>query len=124
MKRVLGRSLKTHFVGTNAVLAKTIQKERERITMTTSIYIELSENEREKLERVAELYSDFGFDTEQVARLLLFDAVRAKYSTLPAEPEPYTEEQKQEDEKAYFEAFGYALAGDGEEAELVDLAEL
>lgn len=98
--------------------------QKERITMTTTIHIEQSDAEREKLERVAELYKDFGYSVEEVARLLLHDAVRAKYNALSAEKEPITEEQREEEERAYFEAFGYTLVGEGDSVELVDLSEL
>lgn len=90
--------------------------------MTHTISIELSDTAREKLERVAETYKEY--TTEEVARILLTDAVRHKYNSLPAEAEPYTEAQREEDERAYFEAFGLALVGEGDEVELVDLEEL
>ena len=105
---------------TLCLLSQTQQKERK--TMTQTISIEFIENAREKLERVAETYEDY--TTEEVARILLTDAVRAKYRALPAEAEPYTEAQREADEEAYFEAFGLALVGEGDNVELVDLDEL
>lgn len=88
----------------------------------TTITIELSDNTREKLKRVAETYESYNI--REVARILLTDAVRAKYNALPTKKEPITEEQREEEERAYFEAFGYTLVGEGENVELVDLAEL
>lgn len=90
--------------------------------MNRTINIELTETAREKLERVAETFE--GYSTEEVARILLTDAVREKYNALPAEEEPYTEEQREADEEAYFASLGLALVGEGENVELVDLAEL
>lgn len=94
------------------------------LTDTEAVTIKLSDKDRERLERVAETYKDLDFSKEEVARLLLHDAIRAKYSQLPAEAEPYTEAQREADEEAYFEAFGLALVGEGDNVELVDLDEL
>lgn len=90
--------------------------------MTTTIHIKLTDTEREQLARVTEDYREFNCSAGEVAHILLHDALRAKLATIPAKrEEPYTEEQREADERAYFEAFGFALVGDGDEADLVDI---
>jgi len=86
-----------------------------------TITVNITDTKAEQLRALQEHYTG---TIEETASSLLSDAIRAKYNALPAEKEEPTAEQIEEDERAYFESFGYVLAGDGEEAELVDLDEL
>lgn len=98
-----------------------------------TLEIKLTPTKEEQL-RVIRKYNRAVFEDERpledIATELLYDAIRARYNRYKekyretAPQEELTAEQLEEDERAYFEAFGLALVGEGDNVELVDLDEL